>query len=305
VSHHLIADDDRFWSLVPRDAELQHLSGGGLWTEGPVYLPATGEVVWSDIPHCRMLAWSEPAGTRVFRRPSTFANGNTLDLEGRMVHCSHGARAVLRTEADGTVTTLLDGWQGKRFNSPNDVVVRADGTIWFTDPPYGIASWYEGYKADSEIGACYVFRFDPATGELEPVVTDMEDPNGLAFSPDGSLLYVADTSAARRTDGGGNHHIRVYDVVDDRATTNGRLFADIRPGLADGFRLDLDGNLYTSSLDSIQVFDPAGRRLGRIMVPERLSNCCWGGPDQNVLYITASTSLYRIALTARGHGLHW
>ena len=302
---HLIADDDRFWSLVPRDAGLHRLSTGGLWTEGPVYLPTTGAVVWSDIPHCRMLSWTGATGTRVFRRPSAFVNGNTLDVEGRMVHCSHGARAVLRTEPDGTVTTLLDGWQGKRFNSPNDVVVRADGTIWFTDPPYGIASWYEGYQAESEIGACYVFRFDPATGELEPVVTDMEDPNGLAFSPDGSLLYVADTSAARRTDGGGNHHVRVYDVVDGRTTANGRLFADIRPGLADGFRLDLDGNLYTSSLDSIQVFDPSGTRLGRIMVPERSSNCCWGGPGRNVLSITATTSLYRITLTARGHGLHW
>lgn len=303
MADHLIADDDRFWSLVVADAPLEHLAGGGLWTEGPVYLPTTDEVVWSDIPNDRMLVWSARDGARVFRAPSEFVNGNTLDREGRIVHCSHGARSVQRTEHDGTVVTLVDRWQGKKLNSPNDLVVRADGTIWFTDPQYGIKSDYEGHAAPSEIGANYVYRFDPASGALDAVITDMDEPNGLAFSPDGTRLYVADTSGASRPDG--FHHIRVYDVDGAGDVGEGRLFVEIEPGLADGFRLDLDGNIWTSSLDSIQVYDPSARRIGRIMVPERLSNCCWGGPDADVLYITASTSLYRIAVRARGHGLHW
>ncbi len=299
-----MADDERFWTLVPHDARLERLATGARWSEGPVYLPASGDVVWSDIPNNRMLRWS--AGeTTVFRSPSNFVNGNTLDADGRIVHCSHGARAILRTEHDGTVTTLVDRWHGRRLNSPNDLVVRSDGTIWFTDPPYGIRSNDEGYQADSEIRACNVYRFDPADGSLEVVVTDVEEPNGLAFSPDGALLYVADSSAAFRADGGGNHHIRVYDVLDGCRAGNGRLFAEVSPGLADGFRLDRQGNLYTSSEDSIQVFAPTGERLGRIMVPEKVSNCCWGGPGRNQLFITASSSLYRIVLTAEGDGLLW
>ena len=290
---------------MPRDAVLERLATGAVWSEGPVYLPESGDVVWSDIPNNRMLRWSAGDGLTVHRAPSNFVNGNTLDGDGRIVHCSHGARGILRAEHDGTVTTLVDRWHGRRFNSPNDLVVRADGTIWFTDPPYGIRSNDEGYQAESEIRACNVYRFDPADGALEVVVTDVEEPNGLAFSPDGSLLYVADTSAAFRDDGGGNHHIRVYDVLDDRRACNGRLFAEVSPGLADGFRLDREGNLYTSSQDSIQVFAPTGERLGRIMVPEKVSNCCWGGTGRNQLFVTASSSLYRIVLTAVGHGLLW
>ena len=303
---HLAADDDRFWALVAPGAPLERLGTGALWSEGPVYLPASGDVVWSDIPNNRMLRWSAVDGTTsVFRAPSNFVNGNTLDLDGRIVHCSHGARAILRTEQDGSVVTVVDRWHGRRLNSPNDLVVRADGSVWFTDPPYGILSDYEGYKGESEIRANNVYRFEPTTGGLDVVVTDVEEPNGLAFSPDGALLYVADTSAAFGVDGKGNHHIRVYDVLDDRRACNGRLFAEVSPGLADGFRLDDAGNLYTSSLDSIQVYDPAGTRLGRILVPEKVSNCCWGGPGHNVLFVTATSSLYRIELTARGHGLHW
>ena len=305
IHHALVAEDERFWSLVPRDAVLERLATGAVWSEGPVYLPESGDVVWSDIPNNRMLRWSTDDGLSVHRAPSNFVNGNTLDADGRIVHCSHGARAILRTEHDGAVTTLVDRWHGRRFNSPNDLVVRADGTIWFTDPPYGIRSNDEGYQAESEIRACNVYRFDPADGALEVVVTDVEEPNGLAFSPDGSLLYVADTSAAFRDDGGGNHHIRVYDVLDGRRACNGRLFAEVSPGLADGFRLDREGNLYTSSEDSIQVYDACGVRLGRIPVPEKVSNCCWGGPGRNELFVTASSSLYRIVLTAVGHGLLW
>ncbi len=301
----LIADDPAFWKLVPAGATLERLATGAIWSEGAVYLPDEDAVVWSDIPNNRMLRWSEADAMRVFRSPSNFANGNTLDTDGRLVQCSHGARAILRADRDGNFETLIDCWGSRRFNSPNDLVVRPDGMIWFTDPPYGIRSNREGYRAESEIGANNVYRFDPATGDVEVVVTDVEEPNGLAFSPDGSLLYVADTSADGRTDGGGNHHIRVYDVLDGRRACNGRPFADVSPGLADGFRLDISGNLYTSSADSIQVYGPTGRRLGKIMVPEPVANCCWGSPDRNVLYIAASTSLYRIALTAEGDGLYW
>ena len=296
--------DERMPGLVAPDAALERLCTGAMWTEGPVYLPGEDAVVFSDIPNNRMLRWSQADGMTVFRSPSEFVNGNTLDHEGRMVHCSHGRRAIERTEADGAVNVLVDRWHGRRLNSPNDLVVHPDGSIWFTDPPYGIASNHEGYQSSSEIGANHVYRFDESTGGLDVVVTDVEEPNGLAFSPDGTRLYVADTSDAHQRDGSGNHHIRVYRVVGRRAL-DGRLFADISPGLADGFRLDTAGNLYTSSDDSIQVFAPDATLLGKIPVPERVSNCCWGGPGRNVLYITASTSLYRVAITATGAGLYW
>lgn len=297
-----IAFDERFWDLVDRDATVEHLAGGCIWAEGPCQL-TDGSVVWSDIPNDRMLRWVPERGAEVFRAPSNFTNGNTLDAEGRLVSCSHGARGVLRTEHDGTVTTLVDRWEGRRFNSPNDLVVRPDGRIWFTDPPYGIVSDREGHKADSEIGAHHVFRFDPADGELEVVVTDVEDPNGLAFSPDGTLLYVSDTSADRGTpEHPGNHHIRVYDVLEGRRACNGRTFAVIEHGLSDGFRLDVHGNLFTSCGLGIQVHAPDGTVLGVIPTPEKASNCCWGDDDSGRLYITATTSLYTVRTRTTGHG---
>ncbi len=300
----MIVDDPRLTDLVAPGAVPERLATGAAWSEGPVYLPDATAVVWSDIPNDRMLRWSAADGMSEFRSPSIFTNGNTLDREGRMVTCSHGQRAIIRTDHNGSVGVLVDRWHGKRLNSPNDLVVHADGSIWFTDPPYGIASNREGYQAESEIGANWVYRFDESTGELEPVVTDVEEPNGLAFSPDWSLLYVADTSAALRTDGTGNHHIRVYRMAGRRAL-DGRLFAVVEPGLADGFRLDVHGNVFTSSADSIQVYAPDGTRLGKIPVPEKVSNCCWGGADRSDLYITAGSSLYRLATTTVGAGLHW
>ncbi len=227
-------------------------------------------------------------------------NGHTLDHDGRIIHCSHGARAVLRTEHDGSVTTLITHFGGARLNSPNDVIVAADGAIWFTDPPYGILSDYEGYKADQEVDGCYVYRFEPDSGRLDALVTDMIHPNGLALSHDESVLYVSDTSTAV-FGAAGQHHLRAYDIERDEhefRAVNGRVFAEIEPGLPDGFRLDEFGNLYTSSLDAIQVFAPDGTRVGRIPVPEKISNCCFGGPDRRTLFITASTSLYAIDLLA-------
>ncbi len=294
--------DDRMRALVPDHAKIRVLATGAIWSEGPVYLPKEEAVIWSDIPNDRMLRWSANDGMSVFRSPAIFTNGNTLDHEGRLVQCSHGQRAVVRTEHDGSVKVLVDRWEGRRFNSPNDLVVHPDGSIWFTDPPYGILSNREGYKAESEIEAHHVFRFDPTTGDLRVVVTDVDEPNGLAFSPDSSLLYVADTSADRNPKG--NHHIRVY-RIDGKRALDGRLFCVVDPGLADGFRVDVHGNIFTSSSDSIQLYAPDGTLLGKIPIPERVGNCCFGGPGKNVLYIAASTSLYSVELTTTGSGLYW
>jgi gluconolactonase len=308
VSLDVVVLDHRMRELVPSETatktHAEALCTGAIWSEGPVYLPGEDAVVWSDIPNNRMLRWSAADAMTVFRAPADFSNGNTLDAEGRIVHCSHGLRAITRTEHDGSTHVLVDRWEGRRFNSPNDLVVRPDGSIWFTDPPYGILSDREGYKSDPEIWGNHVYRFDPVTGELRVMVTDVEEPNGLAFSPDSTTLYVADTSAASKKDGTGNHHIRAYRVVGERVL-DGRVFCVVTPGLADGFRLDVNGNIFTSSEDAIQVFAPDGVLIGRIPIPERVSNCCWGGPERNVLYITASSSLYRITLATTGAGLLW
>ena len=291
--------------VLDPDAAVERLGGDATWSEGPLYLPGERAVIWSDIPGNRILRWSWDTGlVDVYREGAEFTNGRTLDREGRVVTCSHGRRAVERTEADGTTHVLVDRWRGVRLNSPNDVVVKSDGTIWFTDPPYGIVQPQEGYPGEREYGDHWVFRFDPESGALDPVVLDIEEPNGLAFSPDESLLYVADTSAALRATGG-NHHIRVYDVADGRRCKNGRVFAVVSPGLADGFRVDVTGNVWTSSADSVQVFAPDGARLGTVPVPEVVGNVCFGGPDGSTLFIAATTGLYRVPTRTRGAGLYW
>ncbi|WP_288408043.1 SMP-30/gluconolactonase/LRE family protein [uncultured Herbaspirillum sp.] len=290
--------DPRFAALVVPSARLDCLHSGSRWTEGPVYLPATDEVIWSDIPNNRLMRWSEGAGTGTFRQPSDYNNGNTLDREGRIVGCLHGARAVVRTEHDGSRTVLASHWQGKRLNSPNDVVVKSDGSIWFTDPAYGIDSDYEGHKADSEIGGCHVYRIDGQSGQLALVSDDFERPNGLAFSPDEKLLYIADTGRTHRPDG--PHHIRVFEVGGDDRLGGGRVFATISPGLADGLRLDERGNVWTSAGDGVHCYAPDGSLLGKILVPEVVSNVCFGGPRNNRLFITATSSLYAIYLAVNG-----
>jgi len=294
----LLTIDPRFAALVIPSTRLDCLHTGSRWTEGPVYLPATDELIWSDIPNNRLLRWSEGAGGGVFRQPSGFNNGNTLDREGRIVSCLHGARAVVRTEHDGSRTVLASHWEGKRLNSPNDVVVKSDGSIWFTDPSYGIDSDYEGYRADSEIGGCHVYRVDGQSGELELVSGDFERPNGLAFSPDESRLYIADTGRTHRANG--PHHIRVFDVIDGRTLSGGEVFAIVSPGLADGFRLDERGNVWTSAGDGVHCYAADGALLGKILVPEVVSNVCFGGPRLNRLFITATTSLYAIYLAVNG-----
>lgn len=295
----IVIHDERFrWVLSPQ-SRLERLCTGAIWSEGPVWIAEEDCVLWSDIPNNRMLRWSARDGLSVFRAPANFTNGHYRDLRGRLISCEHGGRRISRTEADGTVVAVVDNYRGRRLNSPNDVVVKSDGTIWFTDPTYGIMSDREGYKSDSELDdRCHVFRFDPETEDLTIVADDFEKPNGLAFSPDESLLYVSDTSASHDPDG--NHHIRVFDVVAERFLRNSRVFAVIEPGLPDGFRLDRQGWIYTSSTDSIQVYHSDGTLLGKILVPEKIANCTFGGHERNLLYITASTSLYRVALNTQG-----
>ncbi|MEO8250175.1 MAG: SMP-30/gluconolactonase/LRE family protein [Burkholderiales bacterium] len=298
--------DPRFASVAEGAGPLECLCTGAVWSEGPVWMHEDDSVLWSDIPNNRMLRWHEDGGMTVWRDNAEFTNGHTREADGSLLHCSHGQRAILRTRFTGGALDqgvdeiVVDRFEGKRLNSPNDVVVKSDGSIWFTDPPYGIASDREGHKADSEIGDCLVFRFDPKTNELEALSDWVEEPNGLAFSPDESLLYVSDTSAAMRTDGGGNHQIAVFDVVGGKALANPRVFAVVVPGLPDGFRIDRHGFVYTSSEDSVQVYAPDGTRIGRIAVPEKVGNLTFGGLARDQLFIVASTSLYRIRLNTQG-----
>jgi gluconolactonase len=290
--------DDAFREFVDTTSEPEKISEGYVWAEGPVWFGDTGCLIWSDIPNDRMLQWVEGLGTREFRKPAGYSNGHTRDLQGRLVSCQHGFRSVTRTEYDGTVTTLADGYQGKRLNSPNDVVVKSDGTIWFTDPTYGILSDREGHAAESEIGACYVFRLDPSDGSLEVVADDFAMPNGLAFSPDESILYIADTGASHNQDG--PRHIRAFDVVDGSRLENSRLFADCEYGLFDGFRIDEGGCLWTSSGAGVDCYSPEGTRLGRINLTAKVANVEFGGPDGSDLFVCASSAILRIRLNRRG-----
>ncbi len=292
-------------SLFPPGATLERLCTGAMWGEGPVWIDEDAALLWSDIPNDRMLRWSERDGMTVWREAVEFTNGHARERDGSVLHCSHGQRAIVRTRMrNGLPFTedeiVVDRFEGKRLNSPNDVIVKRDDTIWFTDPPYGIVSDREGHAAESELGANYVFRYDPRTRTLAVASDFVEEPNGLAFSPDESVLYVSDTSAALRADGGGNHHIVAFDVVAGRTLANPRVFAVVEPGLADGFRVDHQGWVFTSSADSVQVYHPDGTRLARIGVPEKVANLTFGGPDGNALFICASTSLYRITLNTRG-----
>jgi len=291
--------DPRFSRLFNSTAKLERLYSDCAWAEGPAWFAAGRYVVWSDIPNDRMLRFDEADGNvSVFRQPAGNTNGHTVDRQGRLVSCEHGNRRVSRTEHDGTIITIADRWQGKRLNSPNDVVVKSDGSIWFTDPTYGIDSDYEGNKAESEIGACYVYRVDPASSAVEAVITDMVRPNGLAFSPDERKLYVVDTG---RTHGPDNPaHMRVFDVGDGGRVSGGRVFADCTAGLFDGFRLDEGGRIWTSAGDGIHCYDPDGTLIGKIRVPEVVANCVFGGTKRNFLYIAATTSLYRVKLMVNG-----
>jgi gluconolactonase len=282
--------EKEFGTLAIGIEKPEEIAGGCRWAEGPCWFEDGGYLIWSDIPNNRMLRWIPGAGVSVFRSPSNYVNGNTRDHEGRLISCSHGGRNVVRTEADGTLTVLADQYDGKRLNSPNDVVVKSDGTIWFTDPPYGILSDYEGYASEQEQAGCFVYCLDPATGKLKVVADDFDKPNGLAFSPDEAILYVSDTGGSHGVDR--PHHIRSFDVGAGNTLSNPQVFAQVSPGLPDGFRLDTDGNIWTSAWDGVHCINSAGALLGKIFIPEKVSNVTFGGPRRNRLFITATSRVF-------------
>lgn len=285
--------DPTFGQYVLFNAPLKKLAEGFDWAEGPVWFGDQQCLLFSDIPNDRILRWSE-SGLTTFRAPANHSNGHTRDRQGRLISCEHGTRRVTRTEWDGSITVIADSYQGKRLNSPNDVVVSRDGAIWFTDPHYGIVSDYEGFKAEAEL-PCSVYRVDP-DGTLQAVITDMACPNGLAFSPDESRLYVADTGRAFHSD---PQHILVFDMGTGRPK-GGSLFHKIEPGCADGIRVDDDGNLWSSARDGVHCIAPDGHLMGKILVPEIVSNLCFGGRAKHRLFITATTGLYSVVLNRRG-----
>ena len=296
--------DPRFRQYVLGGAALERLWTGARWAEGPVWFGDSRHLVFSDIPNNRMLRWSEHTGeVEVFRAPSNNANGNTRDRLGRLVTCEHGSRRVTRTEHDGTITVLMDRFEGRRLNAPNDVVVHTDGGIWFTDPGYGIIWNYEGNKAPFELPT-RVYRIDPETLEATVIIEEMEKPNGLAFSPDYSVLYVVDTGASHKP--GFPRHIKAYDVVGGTRVENGRVFCDLREASPDGLRVDTDGNVWSAAgwagdaENGVHVFAPDGTKIGAIHLRETVSNVCFGGVKRNRLFMTGSQSIYSLYVEAQG-----
>jgi gluconolactonase len=300
----IVTLDPRFEAIRPPfNAAVERLFTGCRWAEGPVWIGDMRCLLWSDIPNNRILKWDEETGeVSIFRKPSNYANGNTRDREGRLVTCEHGARRVTRTEHDGSITELcnrFDGVEGKPLNSPNDVVVKSDGSIWFTDPPFGILSNYEGHKSDPELPVTHVYRIDARTGRTTVVADDIRGPNGICFSPDEKLLYVVESRAVPRA-------IRVFDVSDDGTRlSNGRPFGDVGDGTPDGFRCDVHGNLWCGwgtgpDQNGVVVFAPDGKMIGRIRLPERCANLCFGGVKRNRLFMAASQSLYAVYVNTEG-----
>jgi gluconolactonase len=282
-------------------AKIEQLATGFRWCEGPVWFGDGRYLLWSDIPNDRMMRWDEETGVvSVFRKPSRYSNGNTRDRQGRLVTCEHDARRVTRTEYDGSITVIAERYEGKPLNSPNDVVCRSDGSIWFTDPPFGVLGYYEGHVATPELPT-NVYRVDPGSGRLDVVAGDVQRPNGLAFSPDESRLYLVEAGVTPRV-------IRAYAVTDDgRRLAQPRTLVTAEPGgTPDGLRVDVDGNLWVGwgmgspGLDGVRVFDPSGKPIGRIDLPERCANLCFGGRHRNRLFMCGSTSIYSLFVNTQG-----
>jgi len=298
----LISLDKRFDKYTIGNTPIQRLWTGAFWAEGPAWNGVGRYLMFSDIPNNRQIRWMEEDGhVSVFRAPSDYSNGNTFDFEGRQVSCQHGMRRVARYEYDGTVTTVADRWQGKRLNSPNDIVVHPDGGIWFTDPDYGIQGNYEGFQAQSEIKQA-AYRVDPKTGQMDKLTDELAEPNGICFSPDYKKVYICDTGDPR--------DIQVFDVVDGKTIRNKKQFTNMiykgQQGLADGIRCDVDGNIWAGAgrggpgYDGVHVFTPAGERIGMIVLPEICANICFGGTKRNRLFMAASQSLYAVYVGTKG-----
>lgn len=288
-----------FAHYVLANASLETLAAGFRWIEGLVWMGDADCLLFQDLPRDRTMRWSEGAGVSVFRAPSGYANGQTRDRQGRLVSCSHRERCLFRTELDGRVTRLIDRHDGRRLNSPNDVIVKSDGTVWFTDPLYGIQSDYEGGRQTSEQPPA-LYRFDPQTNRIDVAAGDFDGPNGLAFSPDERRLYVCETGDQTRDDP--KQYIRAFDVSAAGKLTGGDVFHKIAPGYADGIRVDEDGNLWSSAGDGVHCIDPDGRLLGKVLVPNRVSNLAFGGPQKNRLFIGGCHTLYAVFLNRRGSG---
>jgi gluconolactonase len=296
--------DPRFAKYKLNSAAVERLYTGARWAEGPVWFGDGRYLLFSDIPNNRMLRWLADTGeVSVFRSPSNCTNGNYRDLQGRLLSCEHDSRRLTRTEHDGTITVLMDQYEGKKLNAPNDLAVHSDGSIWFTDPGYGIMNNYEGHKAAFELPA-NVYRLDPKTREVAVVVNDMDKPNGICFSPDEKKLYIVDTGIPKSP--ADPHTIRVYDVEDGVRLKNGRLFVNMAPGMSDGIRCDVDGNVWSAagwgdeSYNGVHVFAPDGTLIGKIHLPETCANLCFGGAKKNRLFMAASQSLYALYVDAQG-----
>ncbi|ROP56220.1 gluconolactonase [Enterobacter sp. BIGb0383] len=295
----IAALDDSFRGYMLSSAKVEQIATGCRWAEGPVWFGDSRMLLWSDIPNNAIMRWDEITGeTSVFRQPSNFANGHARDRQGRLISCEHDTRRITRTEYDGTITVLADGFEGKPFNSPNDIVVKSDGSIWFTDPPFGIAGFYEGHQAKPELPQ-NVYRLDPETRKLSVAVGDVKGPNGICFSPDEKILYVVESRATP------NRLILAWDVVDNQLK-NRRVHIDCGNGTADGIACDIDGNLWcgwgmgTEELDGVRVFNTAGKAIGMIHLPERCANLCFGGRASNRLFMASSTSIYALYVNTQG-----
>jgi len=287
-----------FKHYILDNACLETLASGFRWIEGPVWMGDADCLLFQDLPNNRTMRWSEGQGISIYRSPSNYANGQTRDRQGRLISCSHRGRCLYRTEYDGSVTRLVTHHDGKRLNAPNDAVVKSDGSIWFTDPLYGISNDYEAGR-QTPVQPAAVYRFVPDTGDIRAVATDFEGPNGLAFSPDERRLYISETGD--QTQDRPRQYIRVFDVADDgRALSGGGIFHKIEPGYCDGLRIDEHGNIWSSAADGVHCIGPQGHLLGKILVPHRVSNLTFGGLFKNRLFIAGSHTLYAIFVNCRG-----